>query len=87
MSNAIRDDNFVPVKLGILNTDGVTKVPIAINPLNKGVKTDAISTISYTPVSVDPQDENFVDVLLAQASDGLFYPVNVTSAGAILIEP
>lgn len=85
MSNAIRDDNHVPVKLGVWCVDGVTTIPIAINPVNNGVMIDSVSTVSYTPTPVDPDDENFVDVMLAQ-SGGLFYPVNVNADGAILIE-
>lgn len=84
--NAPRDDNHVPAKLGVLCTDGVTKIPIAINPSTKGVMTDVTSTVSYTPTPVSLRDENFVDVLLAQGSDGLYYPVNVNAQGAILIE-
>jgi hypothetical protein len=86
MSNAIRDDNHVPVKLGVWCVDGVTKIPIAINPANKGIMIDTVSTISYTPTSVNPEDENFVDVMLAQGSDELWYPVNVNVSGGILVE-
>lgn len=83
---AERDDNHVPGKLGILCTDGVTTIPIRINPVNSGVMVDEVSTISYVPTAVDPQDENFVDVMLAVGNDGLFYPVNVNANGAVLIE-
>lgn len=84
--NAPRDDNHIPVKLGVWCVDGTTTIPIAVNPVNGGVKTDITSTISYTPTQVDPQDANFVNVLLAQDGNGHFYPVNVNSDGAILIE-
>lgn len=86
MANAPRDDNHVPAKLGVWCVDGVTKIPIQVKTSNNGVMVDTTSSISYTPTSVDPQDENFVDVMLAQGSDGLFYPVNVNADGAILIE-
>ena len=86
MANAPRDTNHVPAKLGVWCVDGVTKIPIAMNPLNDGVMVDTASTISYTPVPVDQQDENWVDCWLFEGSDGLMYPVNVNADGAILIE-
>lgn len=86
MANAPRDDNHVPAKLGIWCVDGVTKIPIAINPATNGVMVDTTSTISYTPTPIDPRDENFVDVWLATDGSGLCYPINVNSDGAILIE-
>lgn len=87
MANAPRDDNFVPGKLGIWCVDGRTKIPIAINDSNNGVKVDTVSTISYTPFNIDPRDDNWVDVWAAQGSDGKFYPINVNASGAVLIEP
>lgn len=45
MTNAIREENHVPVRLGVLNTDGVTLIPIAINTDNGGVKTTPTDTI------------------------------------------
>ena len=84
MTTAIRDQNHIPVKLGILCTDGVTTIPIKINGKG-GVMVDTTSTISYTPSDIDYQDENFVDVLMAEDENGVARPVNVNADGAILV--
>lgn len=80
-----RDENGSPVKMGILCTDGVTLVPIAIDQYGR-VKTDAISTISFTPGDRALRDENAIPTLLAQRSDnGTPIPIYVNADGAILI--
>lgn len=88
--NAIRDQNFVPTKLAVLNTDttqGTNKVRIAIDPSNGGVKYDTAATISFTMTPVDAQDENYVDCWLAVSSvDGLTYPLVATADGEILVD-
>lgn len=88
--NAIRDQNHVPTKLAVLNTDtvqGTNKVRIAIDSVTGGMKTDTTSTISFTMVPVDAQDENYVDCWLAVSSvDGLTYPLVATSDGAVLVD-
>ena len=84
MSDAIRDENFVPVKLGVLYSDGVTTVPVAVDSTSGGMVFNYTNTISYTPTPVGVQDKNFVNVLLAQGTDGLAYPINVDATGAVL---
>lgn len=86
MSAAPRDQNHVPSALGVWCVDGTTKIPIKINPLNNGMMIDTTSTISYTPVPIAPKDENFVNVLLFEGTDGLAYPWNVNADGAVLID-
>lgn len=85
-TNAIRDQNHIPVKLGVLNTDGVTLVPIAINPVGNGMKITTIDTISFTMTPIDSEDDNFVDAILCEGDDGLTYPLVVNSSGAVLID-
>ena len=86
MTNASRDKNHVPTLLGILYSDGVTKVPIAIDG-NGDLKTDVTNTISFTPPTVSPEDENYVNVLMAVDSTDptKLCPVYVNSSGAVLI--
>lgn len=86
MTNAIREENHVPVRLGVLNTDGVTLIPIAINTDNGGVKTTPTDTISFTPTPIDRYDDNRVRAVLCVGDDGLTYPLVVNSDGAILID-
>ena len=87
MTTAIRDQNHIPVKLGILCTDGVTTIPIKIDESTSGIMVDTTSTISYTPdTNVNYQDDNFVNVLMAEDENGVARPVNVNAQGAILID-
>lgn len=77
----------MPTKLGVLRTDGVTLLPIAINTTNGGIKINTTDVITYTPTPVDPKDANFVNVWLFQSTtDGLTYPCNVDADGALLVD-
>lgn len=84
---APRDQNFVPVKMGILCTDGVTPVPIAIDA-GGNMKMDMVSTISFDPTTVAPRDENHVPVWMGVSSVDLVTPVPiyVNADGAVLID-
>lgn len=88
--NANRDENFVPTKLAVLNTDtvqGTNKVRIQINPSTGGMKFNTTATISFTMQPVDAQDENYVDCWLAVSSvDGLTYPLVATADGEVLMD-
>lgn len=87
MTNASRDNNHTPTLLGVLYSDGVTLVPIAIDG-NGLVTTDEVNTIGFTPATISPQDENYVNVLMGVDSTDptKLCPVYVNSSGAILIE-
>jgi hypothetical protein len=67
-----------------LNTDGVTLVPIKIDPATGGMFMDTMSTISFTMTPIGPGDENFNKVLLWEGTDGKTYPWVVNSNGAVL---
>lgn len=86
MTNASRDNNHVTSLLGVLYSDGVTLIPIAIDG-NGDVKTDGTNVISFTPSQISPKDENYVNVLMAVDSTDptKLCPVYVNSSGAILI--
>ena len=89
MTDAVRDQNHRPVKLAVWNEDtvqGTTKIPIAIDSSNGGMKIDTTATISFTLVAIDAQDSNYVDCWLAEGDDGLTYPLVATSTGAVLID-
>lgn len=88
MAVAPRDENFVPGKLAVLNTDtvqGTTLVPLRINSTNGGIKINTSATISFTMEAVDPRDENYVTCWLFEGTDGLTYPAVATSDGELLI--
>lgn len=87
--NASRDQNHIPGKLAVLNTDtvqGTNLVKIAINTSNHAIKVDELATISFTMVPIDSHDENYVDCWLFQGDDGLTYPAVATSDGELLID-
>lgn len=86
MSNAPSDENFVRAKLGVLNTDGTTLVPIAINESNGGMRINTMDTISFTMTPISPEDENYNKCLLWMGSDGQAYPWVVDSSGKVLID-
>lgn len=85
MANASADQNFVRAKMGVLNTDGVTCIPITINESNGGMMIDTVSTISFTMTPIAPGDANYEKVLLWEGTDGLTYPWVVNSSGGVLI--
>jgi len=85
---AIRDQNFRPAKLAVLNTDtvqGTNLVRLKINESNGGLKYNTTATISFTMQPVTPQDGNYVDCWLFQGSDGLLYPAVANADGELLI--
>ncbi len=87
MTNALRDQNHVRTKLGVLFSDGTTLVPIAINSVNSGVKINTVDTLQVPVTEEALRDENYVDVLLGVNSvDGSTMPVYVDSDGAVLID-
>jgi hypothetical protein len=86
---APRDDNNVPAKLACLNTDtvqGTNLIPIEIDQVSSGIKTNLTATISFTMQPVDPKDDNYVNVWLFEGSDGLTFPAVATSLGELLID-
>ena len=88
MADAPRDGNNAPAKLAVLNTDtvqGEHLVPLAITS-NGLLKINRTSTISFTPVPVDPKDENYVNCWLFKGLDGNVYPAVADSSGALLVD-
>lgn len=91
---AIRDQNFVNSKLGVLFSDGITLVPIVINSSNGFIKTNAIDTVDsailalYAAGKAIPRDANNVPAWSAQSStdENVEFPVFVDTDGEILID-
>lgn len=87
--NAIRDQNFVPSRLAVLNTDtvqGTNKVRISLSETTGSMMVNQVDTISFTMVPIDAQDENYRDCMMFVGSDGLTYPWVADSTGAVLID-
>lgn len=94
MANAPHDQNAVKAKLGILFSDGITLVPIAINPIGNGVMVNTTDTVSsailalYTAGKAIPRDANNQPAWCGQSStnSAVIYPIFVDANGAVLIE-
>lgn len=87
MANAPKDQNYVKARLGVLCTDGVTLVPIGVDSVGGGVMVDVVSTIGFTPGSIDFRGANYAPCLMAVNSvDGSPIPIFVNSSGGILID-
>ena len=87
MANALRDQNYIPAKLAVLNTDGTTLVPLKINQSNGGIKVNAADTVSFTMTPIDKRDQNSVPVMMFEGTDGLTYPAVANASGELLIKP
>lgn len=88
MTNALLDENTQNSGMAVLNTDtkqGTNLVRIAINPSNRGMRTDTSATISFTMLPIDPRDENYRTCLTFTGSDGNLYPWVATSVGSVLV--
>lgn len=89
MAQAPRDQNNIPSRLAVLNTDtvqGTNLVPVRINPISKGIKINTSDTISFTMRPVDPKDENYVNCWFFEGADGLTYPAVADSEGKLLVD-
>lgn len=82
-----RDNNHVPVLMGLSCIDGVTPIPIATNPLTGAWVVDNVSSIAFSPTAIAPRDENHVPVLMGVSSvDGVTpVPIYVNVDGEVLI--
>lgn len=86
MSQAPHDQNWVSAKIGVLCTDGITLVPLAINPATGGISVDLISSIGFTPGSIDFNAAHYENVWRGVSSvDGTSIPLFVNASGALLI--
>lgn len=86
--NASRDDNFVPTRLAVLNTDiiqGQNLVQIRINASTKKIQINTTDTISFTMQPVDPRDWNYVGCWLFEGLNGKIYPAVANANGELLV--
>jgi len=89
MADAVRDQNFVPGKMAVLNTDtvqGTNKVRIGVDEATGSMKVTTTATISFTMEPVGARDANYVDCALFVGQDGLAYPWVANSDGEVLID-
>ena len=86
MTNTVRDDNHIPVRMGVLCTDGITTIPIAIDESTGSMRVNTVDVISAPWPSISPRDENYVDCMMFKGTDGLTYPWAVDADGMVLID-
>ena len=89
MENATRDQNHVPVRMAVLNTDtvqGTNLVRIRLDEADGGMRVNTMDTISFTMVPIDPRDENYVKCMTFVGDDGLVYPWVADSDGKVLVD-
>ena len=86
MTNAKRDNNHIPALMGILCTDGVTPVAIAIDA-GGNMMVDEVSTISVA-ATMAQRDENHVPTWMGVSSvdDVTPTPIYVNADGKVLID-
>jgi len=87
MTNAKRDQNYIPVRMGVLFSDGETLIPIAINA-DGTLRVNTWATISQAVRNVAYREENGVTVMKGVSSvDGTtVLPIFVDSGGAVLVD-
>lgn len=94
MADAPHDQNSVKAKLGVLFSDGVTLVPIAIDPSSRGMKVNTTDVVSsailalYAAGKPVPRDRNGQPAWCAEsdASPSVIFPIFVDASGAVLID-
>lgn len=94
MANAPHDQNTIKAKMGVLFSDGVTLVPIAINSSNNGMKINTTDSVSagilalYNNGKAIPRDANGQPAWCAESStdSNVIYPLFVDADGAVLID-
>jgi hypothetical protein len=72
MTNATRDNNHIPVVLGTSNNDGITPLPVQVNPTLHSVEVDEEQTGSDLSGDDATRDENMVTVMMGVSNvDGV----------------
>ncbi len=88
MADVPRDSNQIPALLAVLNTDGLTPVPVKANPATHGLKvSDGTTGINHGPTNAK-RDQNQVTSLVATSSVDGKTPVVVyaDASGNLLID-
>ena len=88
MTNAVRDQNNVPVMIGISSTDGSTILPVYANPTSHIVQVSDAATGSDLTGDNALRDENYVSTMLAVSDvDGVTpVPIYVNTSNQLLVK-
>lgn len=87
MPDARRDDNRVTTLLGVSTADGVTPVPVQVNPVTGKVIMHAVDEGIVAVVgNIITRDRNYVDVGRGERTDNTDpIPFHASPSGKILI--
>ena len=88
MTNASRDENYVPTKVAALNSDGTTIVPLKVNPSTHGLLvSDGTSGSDHGPAT-SPRDQNSVPCIMGVSSSDGSTPIvcYANSSGQLLVQ-
>lgn len=89
MAQAVRDNNRVTAMLGVSSVDGITPVPMTVDPSTGRLRVHATGKTSdpLNPAVLEPvkRDQNRVTDTLAQTSTGTAVPLTVGDAGSLRI--
>lgn len=88
MTNARRDGNAVPTRIGVLNTDGATIMLLYVNPTTGALKIDNATTGTYPGGNIAKRDENSVATMTAVSEADQITPLKVliNSSNQLLID-
>lgn len=88
MANSATDGNHIPTFAGTLQSDGVTYVPVKVNPANSGVKVLDNTTGTASTRVTTPRDGNGKTAWMGVSSSDMttLIPIATDSNGNLLIQ-
>lgn len=88
MANASIDENHTPTILGTLQSDGVTAVPMAVNPTSNSIKVMDGTTGTASTRTTASRDGNGNTVWMGVSSADMttLIPIAVDASGNLLIK-
>lgn len=86
MTQAKRDDNSIPTKMGVLNTDGATPTLLKIDPSTHILQVSDGTTGSDFGADIAARDNNGEHVLIATDGSDNIITLYVNSSGQLLIK-
>lgn len=88
MANAKKDSNGVSSMIAALNTNGISIVNLAVNPVTHALKINLGDTGVSADVETALKDDNGVSSMIGVSSDDLETPIRIhaNSLGELLVD-
>ena len=90
MANAYRDENDVPTKIGLLNTNGTTIMRLYVNPTTGALRVNDASTGTYPAAAGNRahKDDNAVSTMTGVSEADETTPLNflINSSNELLVD-